>query len=685
MSKRAVLEVIALDAEDAVAAQAGGADRLELVTDMAADGLTPPRETFAAIRAAVDIPLRVMLRLPTASPPVLARRRRRWWTRRTALRAEGAEEFVLGFLDRGRDTGPGDGGASGRGTRRLPVDLPPGDRPGRGPRRAAQGSSAEPVPGLDTYPHRRLAGRGRRGAADAPGRGGSLGPGRPGYAPRILVGGGLGLGHLPVLRAAGIDAFHIGGAARPAGWAATGRRARYAEWRAARWTREARPGAGLVRCGGEPGRWGSRGPTPVRGPGPASARRATVQRDYSAQRLRQRRRVHHGQARDRAGQADVQPAQAGALVRFAVDDRGRLVQHHVVVLQALGERGRDQRQPGVGGGLLARARGTAVPPLPAPAASAGIRASAAIRPIEPSCAATPRRRRPPRCPDVPRVRASRTASDPGDSRTEATSARPGRDRGQQPGRVRDDLARHAEARRQLLDHRVRLAQVGQRLLPTGASPTGWCPGRGRRARSPNPSCSVGPPPGTAWGRGPAPRRGPHGPASACAPPGRWPRRSAPRPRRTTSPTSRSARAWPTGSSSAPPRSGAPPRASARKSGVGEQPQHQLRRIDRRPDRLDRRLHRGHCGPPRPAPGRPAPRRPAPSVRARRARCAAAGRRARRRSGCRGPATPVRCSSSSYAGHPPAPGAAHDHHRARPASSRASGRPGAAPPPSGRRP
>ena len=63
MSKRAVLEVIALDVEDAVAAQAGGADRLELVTDMAADGLTPSAATVAGIRAAVDIPARVMLRL----------------------------------------------------------------------------------------------------------------------------------------------------------------------------------------------------------------------------------------------------------------------------------------------------------------------------------------------------------------------------------------------------------------------------------------------------------------------------------------------------------------------------------------------------------------------------------------------------------------------------------------------
>ena len=63
MSRRAVLEVIALGVEDAVAARDGGADRLELVTDMAADGLTPAVAAFAGIRAAVDIPLRVMLRL----------------------------------------------------------------------------------------------------------------------------------------------------------------------------------------------------------------------------------------------------------------------------------------------------------------------------------------------------------------------------------------------------------------------------------------------------------------------------------------------------------------------------------------------------------------------------------------------------------------------------------------------
>src|SRR4051794_6074757 len=92
---RPIFEVIATSAPDAVAAAAGGADRLELVTDMAADGLTPSVEEFARIRAAVHIPLRVMLRdrdgfLPRDLEALTATAE--------ALRAEGAEEFVLGFL-----------------------------------------------------------------------------------------------------------------------------------------------------------------------------------------------------------------------------------------------------------------------------------------------------------------------------------------------------------------------------------------------------------------------------------------------------------------------------------------------------------------------------------------------------------------------------------------------------------
>ncbi|MFB9517919.1 copper homeostasis protein CutC [Streptomyces purpureus] len=211
MSNRAVLEVIALDAEDAIAAQTGGADRLELVTDMAADGLTPSTETFASIRAAVDIPLRVMLRLTDGFAAgdvdalVAAAR---------DLRAAGADEFVLGFLDP-------DGSPDLVTVERLLAVLD-GCRwtfhraIDRAADRDALRKQLADLPGLDTYlpagsPHGVDDGLPTLAAEAAR-------HDEPGYEPQILVGGGLRLDHLPALRAAGLTAFHIGGAARPQGW-----------------------------------------------------------------------------------------------------------------------------------------------------------------------------------------------------------------------------------------------------------------------------------------------------------------------------------------------------------------------------------------------------------------------------------------------------------------------------------
>lgn len=57
-----MLEVIASSVADAVAAEAGGADRLELVRDLEVGGLTPPLELTQEVLAAVRIPVRVMLR-----------------------------------------------------------------------------------------------------------------------------------------------------------------------------------------------------------------------------------------------------------------------------------------------------------------------------------------------------------------------------------------------------------------------------------------------------------------------------------------------------------------------------------------------------------------------------------------------------------------------------------------------
>ncbi|KUJ69788.1 copper homeostasis protein CutC [Streptomyces albus subsp. albus] len=227
---RPILEVIALDATDAVAARAGGADRLELVTDMAADGLTPARETFAAVRAAVDLPIRVMLRASDGFAAGGPETFDALCAAAGALRAEGAEEFVLGFLtpEGGPDlaairtladtVGAGTGPGAARWTFHRAID--------RAADRDALRARLADLPGLDTY----LTAGSALGVddglpvlvAEAAARGGAATggafPPATGYEPRIMVGGGLRLDHLPALRAAGVDAFHIGGASRPAGW-----------------------------------------------------------------------------------------------------------------------------------------------------------------------------------------------------------------------------------------------------------------------------------------------------------------------------------------------------------------------------------------------------------------------------------------------------------------------------------
>ncbi|MFF7185073.1 copper homeostasis protein CutC [Streptomyces sp. NPDC008222] len=226
MSSRAVLEVIALGPEDAVAAQAGGADRLELATDMAADGLTPPVAAFAGIRDAVDIPLRVMLRkrdgFAAGDAGALVRAV-------CELRAAGADEFVFGFLDE-------DGGPDLGCVERLLAELD-GCRwtfhraIDHAADRDALRKQLADLPGLDTYL--------TAGSSDGVDDGlptlltEAARHGEPGYTQRLMVGGGLRLDHVPRLRAAGVDAFHIGGAARPAGWTGPVSAQAVREWRTA--------------------------------------------------------------------------------------------------------------------------------------------------------------------------------------------------------------------------------------------------------------------------------------------------------------------------------------------------------------------------------------------------------------------------------------------------------------------
>jgi copper homeostasis protein len=60
--EKRLLEVIACAVADAVAAEAGGADRIELISHFEVGGLTPPLELVREVMAAVSIPVRVMLR-----------------------------------------------------------------------------------------------------------------------------------------------------------------------------------------------------------------------------------------------------------------------------------------------------------------------------------------------------------------------------------------------------------------------------------------------------------------------------------------------------------------------------------------------------------------------------------------------------------------------------------------------
>lgn len=210
---RPILEVIAVSADDAVAARAGGADRLELATDMAADGLTPPREVFAAIRAAVDLPLRVMLRLEDG---FAAGDVERLCAVARGLWAEGAREFVLGFL---RPDGSLDLDAV-----LAVLDAVPGCRwtfhraLDHSADRSAVRARLAGLPGLDAL----LTAGSPRGVDSGLGtllaEAAEAGSDERAAGPRILVGGGLRTEHLPVLRGAGIDAFHVGSAVRAGGW-----------------------------------------------------------------------------------------------------------------------------------------------------------------------------------------------------------------------------------------------------------------------------------------------------------------------------------------------------------------------------------------------------------------------------------------------------------------------------------
>src|SRR5690348_6437342 len=96
-----LLEVIVTSRAEAQAAERGGADRLELLRDLHAGGLSPSAGTVSDVVLGVSIPVRVMLRETAdfsagnrAGVAALA-------ARANEFRGAGARAFVLGFVKDG--------------------------------------------------------------------------------------------------------------------------------------------------------------------------------------------------------------------------------------------------------------------------------------------------------------------------------------------------------------------------------------------------------------------------------------------------------------------------------------------------------------------------------------------------------------------------------------------------------
>ncbi|MEW2358969.1 copper homeostasis protein CutC [Spirillospora sp. NPDC029432] len=226
-----LLEVIALTAADARAAEEGGAGRIEVVADMAADGLTPDPDVVAEMRAATSLPLRVMLR---ANPGFRTTVHELDRLRRVAElhREAGADGFVFGFLD---PLGAIDAGAAGK----LAAEVAPlpwtfhravdhAADPAAGWRAVRELGAGADGSGPDAV---LTAGspRGVDAGVDALVRRAAEGPAA---ASMIMAGGGLRRKHVALLAAAGVTSFHVGTAVRPDGsWDAPVDARLVREWR----------------------------------------------------------------------------------------------------------------------------------------------------------------------------------------------------------------------------------------------------------------------------------------------------------------------------------------------------------------------------------------------------------------------------------------------------------------------
>lgn len=219
-----LLEVLVLHAADARRAVEGGADRLHLVGEPDVDGPSPAPDLVAEVCQAVEVPVRVTLRLRegfgTDGGEVVRLR-----GLASSYRDAGAEGIVMGFLDGHGEIDPEvllalleDGDWPWTCHRAIDHALDTGRSWGRLlalPRLDAvltAGSARGVEQGLDELLDRARA--------------------DPAAAALMMAGGDLHPDHLPWLARAGVRAFHIDVAARPQGtWKAYVDAAQVRSWR----------------------------------------------------------------------------------------------------------------------------------------------------------------------------------------------------------------------------------------------------------------------------------------------------------------------------------------------------------------------------------------------------------------------------------------------------------------------
>ena len=96
-----LLEVIACSVTDAIEAEKGGANRLEVVRDLKRGGLTPSFDLVEEIKRVVNLPLRVMLRESAGFEPSGEDEIGRLCLAAQSFASLQVDGFVLGFLKDG--------------------------------------------------------------------------------------------------------------------------------------------------------------------------------------------------------------------------------------------------------------------------------------------------------------------------------------------------------------------------------------------------------------------------------------------------------------------------------------------------------------------------------------------------------------------------------------------------------